>query len=129
MWKVFNVNEKYTSKTAISWTNITFCFSVFIAVFDKQVNIRGSIGSISRPKSSLNHNAAYQAIANNIYISGKRLGAIRTDQKIILLSIIFAWWYRFSNQLQRCLYFQQENCLWHNRENKRKVQIFIELMT
>ena len=31
------------------WTNFAFCFSVCIAVFGKQANIRCSVGSILRP--------------------------------------------------------------------------------
>ena len=33
------------------WKNFTFCLNVFIAVFERQVNIRCSNGSISRPIS------------------------------------------------------------------------------
>ena len=46
-----------------SLNKLFYCFVVLIAVFDKQVNIRCSIGSISRLTSSHNHNAADQAIA------------------------------------------------------------------
>ena len=82
-----------------SLKNFTFCFSVFIAVFDKQANIRCSTGSFSRLISLCDHNASDQAIAMGRYqsyfrkldnlFSGKQQGAVRTDQKIILfLSII-----------------------------------------
>ena len=72
-------------------TNFTFCFGIFIAVFDKHANIRCGIGSISRPISSRDHNAMDQAIATDRYqryfrkldnfFSGKQQGAVRTDQK------------------------------------------------
>ena len=38
-------------------------FQCFVAVYDKQANIRCSIGSISRPIFSRNYNATDQAIA------------------------------------------------------------------
>ena len=45
------------------WTNFTFCFVFFIAVFDKQANIHCSVNSISRPISSHDHNSTDQPIA------------------------------------------------------------------
>ena len=36
--------------------NFSFCFNVLIAIFCKQVNIPCSIGGISRPRSTRNHN-------------------------------------------------------------------------
>ena len=51
------------------WKNFTFCFSIFIAVFDKQGNISGSIGSISGPISHGNQNLNDQAIAIDRYLS------------------------------------------------------------
>ena len=63
-------------------------FSVFIVVFDKQANIRCSIGSIPRSISSRDHNATDQAIAMNRYqsyfrkrddfFSGKQQGAVNS---------------------------------------------------
>ena len=40
------------------WLKKKVCFSDFIAVFDKQVNIYSSIASISRPISSRNYNGS-----------------------------------------------------------------------
>ena len=82
------------------WTNFTFCFSVFIAVFDKQVNICCSFCSISRLTSSRNPNVTDQAAAMDRYqnyfrkhdnlFSGKQQGAVRIDHKnILFLSTIF----------------------------------------
>ena len=76
-----------------SFTNFTFCFIVFIAVFDKEVNISCSMGSISRPISSRDHNARsmdrYQDSFTrlNIFFSAKRQGAVRNDQKFYSLLI------------------------------------------
>ena len=50
-------------------TNLTFCFIVFNEVFDKQVNIRSSTGSISRLTSPHDHNATDQAITMDRYQS------------------------------------------------------------
>ena len=58
---------------------------------------------MSRPMSSRDHNVTDQAIAMDIYqsyfrkfdnlFSGKQQGAVRTDQKFILLSsMVFASW-------------------------------------
>ena len=44
------------------WTKFTFCFSVFNAVFVKQVNIRCSFGSTLRSTSLCDHNSTNQAI-------------------------------------------------------------------
>ena len=81
------------------WTNFTFCFSGFIAVFNKQANIRCSTGSISRPISSRDHNAIDQAIAMDRYqgyfrkldnsFSEKQQGAVRTDYKILSSYLCF----------------------------------------
>ena len=68
---MFKVNKKDTSKTRANCSSTLVskleqtlhCFSVSIAAFDKQVNIRCSTGCISRPISSRNHNAADQAVA------------------------------------------------------------------
>ena len=43
-----------------------------MTVFDKQVNIRCSIGSISSPTSSRNHNAADKTFAIESYQSNFR---------------------------------------------------------
>lgn len=69
-------------------TNFTFCFGIFIAVFDKHANIRCGIGSISRPICSHIYNAAKQVIALISYeyyfkhfkvlFSGKQQDAIKT---------------------------------------------------
>ena len=81
------------------WANFTFCFDIFIAIFSKQANIRCSIGSISRPISSRDHNATDQAIVKGRYqsfyrkldnfFSGKQQTAVRTDQKIYSLLIYY----------------------------------------
>ena len=65
----------------------------FFCRFNKQANIRCSIGSISRPISSRDHNAIDQAIAMDRYqryfrkldnsFSEKQQGAVRTDNKIL----------------------------------------------
>ena len=72
-------------------------FSVFVVVFDKQANVRCSIGSISRPTSSCDHNPADETIVMNsypnyfekhyIFFSRKQQGATRTDRKIYSLLI------------------------------------------
>ena len=72
-------------------------FSVFIVVFNRQGNISCSIGSISRPIFSRDHNATNQAIAMDTYqsyyrkldnfFSEKQQGAVRTDQKIYSLLV------------------------------------------
>ena len=72
-------------------------FSVFVVVFDKQANIRCSIGSISRPISSCDHNPADQTIVMDSYPNyferhytfflRKQQGATRTDRKIYALLI------------------------------------------
>ena len=55
-------------KWLIVWANSTFCFYIFIAVFEKQANIRCSFDSISRyPISSRDHNATDQAITMGRY--------------------------------------------------------------
>ena len=76
---------------------LPFCSSTFIAVFDKQINIPYSTGSISRPISSRDNNATDQEIAMDryesysrkldIFFSGKQHGAVRTDQKVYSLLI------------------------------------------
>ena len=58
--KTFDIGVTLTSQLMMSymlikkkvWANFTFCFSVFIAIINKQANIlHCSIGSISRPTS------------------------------------------------------------------------------
>ena len=78
-----------------SLSNFTFCFNVFIAVFDKQANICCSIGSILTLTFLHNHNATDQEIEMDRYqsyfrkrdsfFSGKQPGAVRTDQNICSL--------------------------------------------
>ena len=46
-----------------AWSNFTFCFGFFIAVFVKQAKIHCSINRISRPISSHDHNSTDHAIA------------------------------------------------------------------
>ena len=85
------------------WANFAFCFSVCIAVFDKQANIRHDISSILRPIISRDHNAADQAIVIEKYqkylkkidnfFSWKQQGAVTTGQNnYSVLCTIFAWW-------------------------------------
>ena len=52
-----------------SLNNFKFCFNVFNAIFDKQANIRCSIGSISRLIFSRDLNATVQAITMDRYLS------------------------------------------------------------
>ena len=87
------------------WTNFTFCFVFFIAVFDKQPNIHCSVNSISRPISSHDHNSTDQPIAMDRwyqnrfrkldnFFSGKQQTALKTDQKIYSL-LIYNFIYNF----------------------------------
>ena len=96
--KVGLMAPKYLIKESLNTLYILLCF--LIAVFDKEANVRCSIGSISRPISWHNHKAINQAIATVKYqsyfknldnfISGKQQGTVRTDQKFIFfLSTIF----------------------------------------
>ena len=104
------------------------CVSVFIAVFDKQVNIHCSIDSISRSISSRKHNEPDKKIAMDIYQSyfrkldifftGKQQGAVMTEQKIYSLIydscmavIIFKVAAPFS-------IFLRTRLSWNNKENK-----------
>ena len=95
--------KKYTSKTSVNCcSTLDNNFIVLIVVFYKQVNIRCSIGSIGRPRSSGNHKAADEVFAIDsyqshfrkldIFFSGKQEDAIRTDQKSIVFSTVFTWW-------------------------------------
>ena len=71
--------------------NLTFCFSIFIKVFDKQANIGCSIGRNSSPMSSHDHISSDQVIAMeryksffrklNNFFSGKQQVAVRIEQK------------------------------------------------
>ena len=71
--------------------------SVFLLHFYKQANVRCSIGSISRPIPSRDHNTTNQEIARDRcqsyfrklgnFFSGKQEGAGRTDQKTYSLLI------------------------------------------
>ena len=72
-------------------------FVFLLPLFDKQANLRCSIGSISRLISSRDHNATNQAIMMDRYhsyfikiynlFSKKQQGTARTDQKINSLHI------------------------------------------
>ena len=80
VWKVFKVFQEDTKETAVSCSSkllnkfkqTTFCFIVFMTVFNKQVNIRCSIGSISSPTSWRNHNASDKTFAIESYQSNFR---------------------------------------------------------
>ena len=54
------------------WTNFTFFFLIFIAVFDKEEIINISINSVSRPISTHDYNSTNQAIAMGRYQSDFR---------------------------------------------------------
>ena len=82
-----------------SLNKLYILFRYFVAIFSKQANVRCSIGSISRPISSRDHNATDQAIVKGRYqsfyrkldnfFSGKQQSAVRIDQKIYSLLIYY----------------------------------------
>ena len=75
--------------------------------FEKQVNVRCSIGINSMPIASHNHNAAKHTIAKNSLQSYFKK-----------LQVLFS----------RKQYFQQRDLLWHNTEGRWKVIIFLSML-
>ena len=106
-----------------------------MAIFEKQVHVQCSIGSIAMLISSPIHNAANCAIAKNswqsyfkkieVFFSRKQQGGIRTDWKIYscifyhlcITVTIFQVAKSFS-------IFQQQYPLWHNTENRWKIIMY-----
>ena len=61
---MFKVNKKGTSQATVL---VNLLKSLRKVLFDKPVNVHISIGSISRPTFSLNHNAASRTTAMETY--------------------------------------------------------------
>ena len=103
-----------------------------MAIFEKQVHVQCSIGSISMLISSPIHNAANCAIAKNswqsyfkkfeFFFSRKQQGAIMTDWKIYSCIFyhlcIMVTIFQVANSL---LIFQQQYIFWHNTERRWNV--------
>ena len=80
-----------------AWTNRIFCFSFFFSIFCQQANIHSTIGCVSRPISSHDHNSNDQAITMDRYqsyfrnldnlFSGKQQAAVKAGQNIYSLLI------------------------------------------
>ena len=88
----FRAAEWLIKKSFNKIFNLLHCFNCH---FDKQANIRCSTGNISRPISLRDRNTTDQAIAMDRhqsyfrkryhFFSGKKQGAVRTDQNIYTL--------------------------------------------
>ena len=106
-WQSIVLVHLIISLNKVFWFEKTlhFLLEFQFAISHKQVNIRSSIGSISRLRSSRNHQDiamdSYQSYFRklNVFFSGKQQRSSRTDQKkfIIFFSTIFAWWYVFQS--------------------------------
>ena len=106
----------------------SYCVSVFIAVFDKQVNIHCTIGSISRWISSRKHNENDKKIAMGIYQSyfrkldifftGKQQGAVTTEQKNYSLIYDNCMAVMIFKVAAPFLIFLTTRLSWNNKENK-----------
>ena len=98
-------------------------FSILTGVFGKRVNILCSVGCISRPMSSRNHNAANQEIVIDSYQSFfRKLDILLSKKQQGAKFYLFLLNHFFGFDTYHIQYFQQ---IWHNRRNKWKVTIYI----
>ena len=112
--------------------NITFYFSVFVAVFDKQANIH-CIDSTSRPISSRYRNATDQAMAmdrfqsyfrkRDNFFSGKQKDAVRTGQKVYSLIYDFCMVVRiFKVTTSLSIFSTTRPCLAQQRKQMKTIK-------